>query len=123
MELLITDGIVGALRDAEAPMTPLAVRARTIANFLPLMCVRVGAKIVHNLDRNYTAIRFETKAAGPVILEIPSDAGDFRLVQELIDPRADGTMEVELRRIPQIYKPHGIALITAEFLRTRGFLK
>ncbi|MEU6459802.1 hypothetical protein [Streptomyces sp. NPDC047065] len=123
MELLITDGIVGALRDAEAPMTPLAVRARTIANFLPLMCVRAGAKIVHNFDRNYTAIRFDTKAAGPVILEIPSDTGDYRLVQELIEPRADGTMEVELRRIPQTYKPHGIALITAEFLRTRGFLK
>ncbi|MGW4951453.1 hypothetical protein [Streptomyces parvulus] len=123
MELLITDGIVGAVRGPEAPMTPLAIRARTIANFLPLMCVRADAKIVHNFDRNYTGIRFETKGAGPVVLEMPTDANPFRLVQEFIDPRKDGTTAVELRRIPQIYEPHGIALIAAEFLRTRGFLK
>ncbi|MWA07647.1 hypothetical protein [Streptomyces sp. BA2] len=123
MELTITDGIVRGVRGAEAPMTGLAVQARTIANFLPLLCARAGVKIVHNSDRNYTGIRFETKAAGPVVLEMPTGEEPYRLVQEFIEPDKSGRMEVELRRFPQIYKPHGIALVTAEFLRSNGFLK
>lgn len=123
MELKITDGIVRGVRDADAPMTELAVRARTIANLLPLLCVRAGVKIVHNSDRNYTGIRFETRAAGPVVLEMPMGEAPYRLVQEFIEPDKQGRMEVELRRFPQIYKPHGIAFITADFLRSHGFLK
>lgn len=123
VELTITDGIVRGVRGADAPMTGLAVQARTIANFLPLLCSRAGVTIVHNSDRNYTGIRFETKAAGPVVLEIPTGEEPYRLVQEFIDPDESGRMEVELRRFPQIYKPHGIAHITAEFLRSNGFLK
>ncbi|MFE9455007.1 hypothetical protein [Streptomyces sp. NPDC006739] len=123
MELQITDGIVRGVPGADAPMTELAIRARTIANLLPLLCARAGARIVHNSDRNYTGIRFETKAAGPVVLEMPMGDEPYRLVQEFIDPDKSGRMEVELRRFPQIYKPHGIAYITADFLRSNGFLK
>ncbi|MFE1840758.1 hypothetical protein [Streptomyces sviceus] len=123
MELQISDGIVRGVPGAEAPMTELAIRARTIANLLPLLCARAGVRIVHNADRNYTGIRFETKAVGPVILEMPRDGEPYRLVQEFIDPDNTGRMEVELRRFPQIYKPHGVAHITAEFLRSNGFLK
>ncbi|MFG2463249.1 hypothetical protein ACGFWE_40215 [Streptomyces sp. NPDC048523] len=123
MELTITDGIVRGVRGADAPMNERAVRARTIANFLPLLCARAGVRIVHDTDGNYTGIRFETKAAGPVVLEMPTAEEPYRLVQQFIDPDKSGRMEVELRRFPQIYKPHGIALITAEFLRSNGFLR
>ena len=123
MELQISDGIVRGVRGADAPMTGLAVQARTIANFRPLLCARAGVKIVHNSDRNYIGIRFETKAAGPVVLEMPTDEQPSRLVQEFIDPDKYGRTEVELRRFPQIYKPQGIAHITAEFLRVNGFLR
>ncbi|MEV7892585.1 hypothetical protein ACWD3I_48665 [Streptomyces sp. NPDC002817] len=123
MELTISDGIVRGVRGADAPMTELAVRARTIANLLPLLCARAGVKIVHNSDRNYTGIRFETTAAGPVVLEIPMGDDPYRLVQEFIDPDKAGRTEVELRRFPQIYKPHGVAYIAADFLRSNGFLK
>ncbi|WP_405778588.1 hypothetical protein OG512_49010 [Streptomyces sp. NBC_01378] len=123
MELQISDGIVRGVRGMDAPMTELAIRARTIANLLPLLCARAGVKIVHNSDRGYTGIRFETKAAGPVVLEIPVGDDPYRLVQEFIDPDEAGRMEVELRRFPQIYKPQGIAYIAAEFLRSNGFLK
>ncbi|MFF1570958.1 hypothetical protein ACFVY1_47970 [Streptomyces sp. NPDC058293] len=123
MELQITDGIVRGVRGMDAPMTDRAIRARTIANLLPLLCARAGVKIVHNSDRGYTGIRFETKADGPIVLEMPTGDEPFRLVQEFIDPDKSGRMEVELRRFPQIYKPNGIAFMTAEFLRSRGFLK
>ncbi|MEV7454080.1 hypothetical protein [Streptomyces nigra] len=123
MELQISDGIVRGVNGADAPMTGQAIKARTIANFLPLLCARAGARIVHNSDRGYTGIRFETKAAGPVVLEMPLGEEPYRLIQEFIDPDKAGRMEVELRRFPQIYKPHGIAYITAEFLRANGFLR
>lgn len=103
-------------------MTGLAIQARTVANFLPLSCERAGASIVHNSDANYTGIRFDTKV-GPVVLEMPSGDRPYRLVHELIEPDETGRTEVEMRRFPQIYKPRGVAHITAEFLRTRGFLK
>ncbi|MGW1729014.1 hypothetical protein ACWCQK_39920 [Streptomyces sp. NPDC002306] len=56
------------------------------------------------------------------MLEIPVNDGLYRLVHELPERDAQGRTEVEMRRFPQIYKPQGIALITAEFLCTRGFL-
>jgi hypothetical protein len=80
-------------------------------------------RIVHNADRNYTGIRFETKAVGPVVLEMPRGEEPYRLVQEFIEPDQAGRTEVELRRFPQIYKPHGVAFITADYLRSNGFLK
>jgi len=123
VELKITDGIVRGMSGADAPMTEPAIRARTIANLLPLLCARAGVRIVHNVDRNYTGIRFETRAAGPVVLEMPTGDQPYRLVQEFIEPDEAGRMEVELRRFPQIYKPQGIAYITAEFLRSFGFLR
>ncbi|MFC8436500.1 hypothetical protein [Streptomyces sp. NPDC057253] len=123
MEIRITEGKVRRVPGAEAPMTELAIRARTIANLLPLVCVRAGVRIIHNSDRNYTGIRFDTMAVGPVILEMPRDGEPYRLVQEFIVPDEAGRMEVELRRFPQIYKPQGIAHITAEFLRSNGFLR
>ncbi|MGW7369845.1 hypothetical protein ACWGI8_42085 [Streptomyces sp. NPDC054841] len=123
MEIQISDGIVRRVRGGQnAPMTGLAIQARTIANFLPLMCQRAGAKIVHNSDANYTGVRFDT-TVGPVVLEMPTGDGVYRLIHELIEPDAKGRTEVELVRFPQIYKPTGIALLTAEFLRTRGFLR
>ncbi|MER5184809.1 hypothetical protein ABT009_42080 [Streptomyces sp. NPDC002896] len=123
MEIQISGGIVRRVRGGQgAPMTGLAIQARTIANFLPLICERAGANIVHNADANYTGIRFDTKV-GPVVLEIPSGDRPYRIVHELIEPDEKGRTEVEMRRISQIYKPQGIAHITAEFLRTRGFLK
>ncbi|MGW2696076.1 hypothetical protein ACWC3Y_30450 [Streptomyces sp. NPDC001296] len=123
MEIQISDGIVRRVRGGkDAPMTGLAIQARTVANFLPLICERAGASIVHNSDANYTGIRFDTKV-GPVVLEMPSGDRPYRLVHELIEPDETGRTEVEMRRFPQIYKPRGVAHITAEFLRTRGFLK
>ncbi|MEU6375548.1 hypothetical protein [Streptomyces sp. NPDC046909] len=122
MEIKISDGIVRRVRGGtDAPMNGLAIQARTVANLLPLACQRAGAKIVHNSDANYTGIRFDTKV-GPVVLEMPSGDGPYRLVHELIEPDETGRTEVEMRRFPQIYKAPGIALITAEFLSSRGFL-
>ncbi|MDQ0994822.1 hypothetical protein [Streptomyces sp. V3I7] len=121
MELLISDGIVRRVRGGQnAPMTGLAIQARTIANFLPLWCERAGAKVVHNADKDVTGIRFDTKV-GPVVLEMPIGDRPYRLVHEFIDPDEKGRTEVEMRRFPQIYKPQGIAHITAEFLSSRGF--
>lgn len=122
MEIQISDGIVCRVRGGiDAPMNGLAIQARTVANFLPLLCQRAGASIVHNSDANYTGIRFDTKV-GPVVLEMPTGDRPYRLVHELIEPDEKGRTEVEMRRFPQIYKPRGIAHITAEFLRSRGFL-
>lgn len=123
MEIQIADGIVRRVRGGQdAPLNPLSIQARTVANLLPLVCHRAGAKIVHNADANYTGIRFETPV-GPVVLEMPNGDDPYRLVHEFIEPDATGRTEVELRRFPQIYKPAGIAFNTAEFLRSRGFLK
>ncbi|POX47695.1 hypothetical protein C3489_28830 [Streptomyces sp. Ru71] len=122
MEIQILDGIVRRLRGQDVPMGGLAIQARTIANFLPLICQRVGAKVVHNSDASYTGIRFDTKV-GPVVLEMPMGDQPYRLVHEFIEPDAQGRTEVEMRRFPQIYKPQGVAHLTAEFLRSRGFLK
>ncbi|MEV6297104.1 hypothetical protein AB0M41_43460 [Streptomyces sp. NPDC051896] len=82
----------------------------------------MGANIVHNSDANYTGIRFATKV-GPVVLEMPMGDRPYRLVHELPEPDENGRTEVEMRRFPQIYKPQGVAHITAEFLQSRGFLK
>jgi hypothetical protein len=123
VEIQISEGIVRRVRGGkDAPMNGLAIQARTVANFLPLICQRAGANIVHNTDANYTGIRFDTKV-GPVILEIPTGDRPYRLVHEFSEPDANGRTEKELRRFPQIYKPRGIAHITAEFLLSRGFLK
>ncbi|MCT9093441.1 hypothetical protein N4G70_31915 [Streptomyces sp. ASQP_92] len=122
MEITISEGIVRRTEGGQgAPNTPQAIQARTIANFLPLHCQRAGAKIVHNVDARYTGIRMET-SAGPVIIEMPTEAGGvFRVVQEFIEP-VNGKTERELVRFPQIYKAQGIAYMTSEFLRSRGFL-
>ncbi|MFJ3445939.1 hypothetical protein ACIPM2_32750 [Streptomyces sp. NPDC086081] len=123
MEIQISGGIVRRVRGGQkAPVNGLAIQARTVANFLPLMCQRAGAKIVHNIDANYTGIRFDTKV-GPVVLEMPKGDQPYRIVHEFIEPDETGRTEVEMRRFPQIYKPQGIALMTSEFLRSRGFLK
>ncbi|MGW5136809.1 hypothetical protein [Streptomyces sp. NPDC004135] len=123
MEIQISGGIVRRVRGGQdAPMDGLAIQARTVANFLPLMCQRAGANIVHNIDANYTGIRFDTKV-GPVVLEMPKGEQPYRIVHEFIEPDETGRTEVEMRRFPQIYKPQGIALMTSEFLRSRGFLK
>ncbi|MDQ0956122.1 hypothetical protein QFZ24_010131 [Streptomyces phaeochromogenes] len=123
MEIRISDGIVRRVRGGKnAPMNGLAIQARTVANFLPLICQRAGASIVHNTDENYTGIRFDTKV-GPVVLEIPTGDRPYRLVHQLPEPDENGRTEVEMRRFPQIYKPRGVAHITAEFLISRGFLK
>ncbi|MFJ3311099.1 hypothetical protein ACIPSA_50930 [Streptomyces sp. NPDC086549] len=123
MEIQISDGIVRRVHGGkDAPMNSLAIQARTVANFLPLICQRAGASIVHNSDANYTGIRFETKE-GPVVLEMPTGDRPYRLVHQLPEPDETGRTEVEMRRFPQIYKPRGVAHITAEFLSSRGFLK
>ncbi|MEU4497595.1 hypothetical protein AB0F96_30220 [Streptomyces sp. NPDC023998] len=57
MEIQISGGIVRRVRGGkDAPMNGLAIQARTVANFLPLLCQRARAKIVHNSDANYTGI-------------------------------------------------------------------
>jgi hypothetical protein len=123
VEISISGGIVRRVRGGQdAPMGSLAIQARTIASYLPVVCARMGAKVVHNSDANYTGIRFDTKV-GPVILEMPTGDQPYRIVHEFIEPDETGRTEVEMRRFPQIYKPQGIALMTSEFLRTRGFLK
>lgn len=122
MEIQIKGDIVRRVKGADAPMSGPAIRARTIANFLSLHCKRAGANIVHNVDSNYTAIRFDT-VVGSVILEMPISDGPYRLVHELPEPGVNGRTELELRRFPQIYKPQGVAHITGEFLLSRGFLK
>ncbi|MDG4857099.1 hypothetical protein P8605_02815 [Streptomyces sp. T-3] len=123
MEIQIKDGIVRRVRGGQdAPMNTLSIQARTVAYFLPLVCQRAGARIVHNSDANYTGIRFDT-SAGTVLLEMPMGDGPYRLVHELSEPDKNGRTEIEMRRFPQIYKPQGIAHITADFLLSRGFLK
>ncbi|MEU8481494.1 hypothetical protein [Streptomyces hygroscopicus] len=128
MEIAIAGGIVrrvqgGAQNERHAPMTPKAVLARTIANFLPLVCERAGAKIVHNADAGYTGVRFET-VNGPVVLQMPTEDGnDFRIVHEFIEPSDEnGRTEKEVAHFPAIYKPQGVAHLTAQILNSRGFL-
>lgn len=51
MEIQISSDIVRRVHGGRnAPMTGTAIQARTIANFLPLLCQRAGANIVHNVD-------------------------------------------------------------------------
>ncbi|MGW1067376.1 hypothetical protein ACWD4F_23015 [Streptomyces aureus] len=123
MEIKISGGIVRrAFGGIDAPMTPVAIQARTIANLLPLMCQRFGATIVHNEDDRYTGIQFDTKA-GTVVLEMPRANESFRLVHELIEPEEkSGRTHKVIYQIPQLYNANGIALMTSEFLRSRGFL-
>ncbi|MFE7077129.1 hypothetical protein ACFU96_44295 [Streptomyces sp. NPDC057620] len=121
MEIEIKSGIVRRVSGADAPMSGLAIQARTIANFLPLFVRRVGADIVHDVDSNYTGIRINTKR-GPVVLEMPSGDAPYRLVHQLPEPKKDGRTELEMRRFPQIYKPQGVAHILGQFLQSRGFL-
>ncbi|MFE4703039.1 hypothetical protein ACFRIC_38785 [Streptomyces sp. NPDC056738] len=123
MEIKISDGIVRPVTGGiDAPMTPIAIQARTIANLLPLMCQRLGATIVHNQDSLYTGIRFDTKA-GAVVLEIPRAKESYRLVHEFIEPdKKTGRTGKVIHQIPQLYSANGIAHMTSEFLRSRGFL-
>ncbi|GHC88618.1 hypothetical protein [Streptomyces flavofungini] len=121
MEIQISDGIVHRIPGDKALMNHRAIQARSIANFLPLLCQRADAKIVHNIDANYTGIRFDTKH-GAVVLEVPFGDGPYRLVRELVEPDRAGRTSVEMLRFPQLYKPQGIAHMTAEFLSTRGYL-
>ncbi|MFF0206248.1 hypothetical protein [Streptomyces sp. NPDC005017] len=102
-------------------MTRQAILARAIAGLMSLPGRRAQAAIVHNNDADYTGIRFATKA-GWIVLEMPTGDQPYRLVHELPEPDEHGRTEVEMRRFPQIYKPHGIAHITTEFLLARGFL-
>ncbi|MCC3655728.1 hypothetical protein GTY57_29480 [Streptomyces sp. SID5475] len=124
MEIEIRNGIVRKVDGGvSAPNTPQAIKARTIANELPLNCVRAGAKIVHNADAPYTGIRFETRA-GAVILEMPANLGDsVRVIHERITPPEDPepVNPVQIARW-ESYKPKGIALMVGELLRSRGFL-
>ncbi|MFJ4895636.1 hypothetical protein ACIP5U_37425 [Streptomyces sp. NPDC088788] len=124
MEIKITDGKVSRVAGRlDTERTPLAHRARVIANYLPLEAQRLGADIVHNEDAHYTGIRFNTKA-GAVVLEIPPAGGSYRLVLEFDEPdEKTGKTGKVLQQIPQLYSPNGIALQTYEFLRSRGFLK
>ncbi|MFI1401162.1 hypothetical protein [Streptomyces sp. NPDC020681] len=120
MEITISEGIVR--RAKEAQNTPRVIEARRIASFLSLACQRAGAKIVHNEDAGYVGIRMDTKA-GPVVLEVPAEAGGvYRLVNEFVEADDKGRTEREILRIPQIYKAQGIALMSSDFLRSRGFL-
>ncbi|NUK28301.1 hypothetical protein [Streptomyces lunaelactis] len=80
MEIVITEGKVRS--ETTGPDPPSAKRARTVANFLPRPELLTGATIVHNLDENYTGIRFETNA-GPVVVMMPVAAGfEFTVVHE-----------------------------------------
>lgn len=122
MEIKISDGKVSRVFGGiDAPMTAVAIQARTIANLLPLVCQRIGADIVHNEDSSYTGIRFNTKV-GAVVLEIPQAGGSYRLVHEYIEPDKAGKPGKVIHQIPQLYNPSGIALNASEYLRTRGFL-
>ncbi|MFD5814660.1 hypothetical protein [Streptomyces sp. NPDC127038] len=123
MEIRISGGIVRrTFGGIDAPMTPVAIQARTIANLLPLMCQRLGATIVHNDDDRYTGIRFDTKA-GAVVLEMPKANESYRLVHEFIAPDpTTGRVGKVIYQIPQLYNANGIALMASEFLRSRGFL-
>ncbi|MET9122152.1 hypothetical protein [Streptomyces sp. NPDC004528] len=122
MEITISGGRVRPVRAAEFPVTPQAIEARRIASLLPPACLRVGAKVVHNVDSGYTGIRFEGPV-GPIVLEVPIEGQWYRIVQEFIEPNKSGKTEVELRRFPRIYKPEGVAQTAADFLMSRGFLK
>ncbi|MGP4001745.1 hypothetical protein [Streptomyces sp. 8N706] len=123
MEIAITEGIVRRVRGGvTAPMTPKAIEARTIANFLPLACERAGAKIVHNTDDGYTGIRFETRV-GPVVLQMPTEDGNsYRVIHEFIEPDQNGCTEKEIGRFAPVYKAQGLAFLTAQLLHSRGFL-
>ncbi|MEV6796536.1 hypothetical protein AB0M87_32150 [Streptomyces sp. NPDC051320] len=115
MELIIAEGKVSA--EAAGPDSLNAQRARTIANYLPLPQLLAGAKVVHNLDENYTGIRIET-AAGPVVIMMPVAAGfEFNIVHESeTGPRILGT--VKGSSLPA----RAIAYRISEFFHTKGLV-
>ncbi|MFJ8158541.1 hypothetical protein [Streptomyces sp. NPDC094468] len=122
MEILVSGGMVGQCASGESiPVDALSIRARQIMNLLPVRLQRCAPVVIHNVDENYTGIRFTTKR-GFVVLEMSAGDRPYRLVQQFDEPDELGRMEVELRQIPKIYKPHGVAFIVSEFLLSRGFL-
>ncbi|MGW5657177.1 hypothetical protein [Streptomyces humi] len=122
MEILISGGKVGQWASGEGiPVDDLSNQARQIMNLLPVRLQRCAPVIVHNADEDYTGIRFTTKR-GFVVLEMSRSERPYRLVQQFDEPNEIGQAEKELRQIPKIYKPHGVAFIVSEFLLSRGFL-
>ncbi|WP_199550130.1 hypothetical protein [Streptomyces sp. N35] len=123
MEIQISGEIVRRVHGGQdAPVTEAAVMARKIANFLPLVCQRAGAVIVHNADARYTGIRFDV-VAGWAVLEMPTGDGPYRIVHQAFQDDGFGLTEKEIRRIDRTHKPEGVALTTAHALLSRGFLK
>jgi hypothetical protein len=117
VEIVIRAGKVKTATDAIT--TPQAMRARSIANFLPIPSLLTCATIVHNEDDNSTSIRFDTQA-GPIRLVLPVAEGfEFHIIHDSdTGPRI-------LDSIPSVVRGsslsvRAVAFRISEFLRTRG---
>ncbi|MCX5106969.1 hypothetical protein [Streptomyces sp. NBC_00439] len=113
MEIVISEGRVSA--STSEIDSPHAVRARSIANYLPRPELLREASIVHDLDEKTTSIRFETKA-GPIRVMLPVESGfEFLVIHDSeTGPRVLGSIK------GSSLSARVIAFRISEFLRTRG---
>ncbi|MFI9040945.1 hypothetical protein [Streptomyces sp. NPDC053726] len=113
MEIVISEGKV--TRSRSAVNTPQALRARSIANYLPRPELLREATIVHDQDEKTTSIRFETNA-GPIRVMLPVEIGfEFQVIHDSeTGPRILGPIRGS--SLPA----RVVAFRISEFLRTRG---
>ncbi|MFE6020760.1 hypothetical protein ACFQ6O_29810 [Streptomyces sp. NPDC056441] len=113
MEIVISAGkVTSSTGEIE---TSQAVKARSIANFLPRPELLRDATIVHDQDENTTSIRFDT-AAGPIRVLLPVAQGfEFHIIHDSdTGPRILGSIRGASLPV------RVIAFRISEFLRTRG---
>ncbi|MGW1411316.1 hypothetical protein [Streptomyces sp. NPDC002403] len=113
MEIVISEGKVTRSRDAIN--APQALRARSIANYLPRPELLREATIVHDQDEKTTSVRFETNA-GPVRVMLPVETGfEFHVIHDSeTGPRILGSIK------GASLSARVVAFRISEFLRTRG---
>lgn len=118
MEIFIAYGVVSPVTGGELPQSPQATRAREVATFLPLPSLLEGARVLHDLDADLTALQLPTRV-GPVLLVMPpADGFEYVLVHEgETGRRIIGTVR-EDRRVSRSTSRQ-IAYRVAELLRTR----
>ncbi|MFE2991406.1 hypothetical protein [Streptomyces sp. NPDC059262] len=116
MEILVKGGTV---KQSEGIETENANLARAIVNHLAFPEMLRGATIVHNIDENYTGIRFATNA-GPVLLMLPVAPGfDFQLIHE--SEKGPVILQtIKARERNGVLHPRVIGFRLSDVLRNRG---